>query len=162
MNVIIFDVDGVLLEADSPELDTFVEAFMECEETKVTNTDWSSYVSRTDIGGHRGDTPSCLGLRTHYSFSRQSSPGHLHNPSTERLRRCRVRADVVPEADRITRRLAEAPRAKLALATGNLKRAAHLRLQNAGLWHYFEVGAFCGTWEQPNRHPWGRSEDLRI
>ena len=50
MNVIIFDVDGVLLEADSPELDTFVEAFMECEETKVTNTDWSSYVSRTDIG----------------------------------------------------------------------------------------------------------------
>jgi len=49
---------------------------------------------------------------------------------------------VIPGVKQALSRLAAQPDVRLALLTGNFKRAARLKLECFGLWHYFVAGAF--------------------
>jgi phosphoglycolate phosphatase len=60
----------------------------------------------------------------------------------EALARGTTRVDPIPGVRATLEALARDPRFALAVLTGNLERAAHLKLQAAGLADFFTVGAF--------------------
>ena len=50
---------------------------------------------------------------------------------------------ILPGIEELLRRLQTRPEIVLALLTGNIERGARLKLEQYGLWHFFEFGAFA-------------------
>jgi len=67
---------------------------------------------------------------------------HLDNPP-----------DVLPGIIKLMDRLQSIPNCHLGLVTGNIMQGARIKLQSAGLYHYFPLGAFGSDHENRNMLP---------
>jgi phosphoglycolate phosphatase len=140
LRVVLFDIDGTLLELHPAVNRVFVEVFEEHGIASVS-TDWDSYLSGSDPalvreilrtqGGRSGSDEEVARVLDSYlarlgagirdgSIPQPPIPGGL-----EALRALESRSEV-----------------RLALATGNARRGAELRLGAVGAWGSFETGAF--------------------
>lgn len=127
---IIFDVDGVLLELTRDEEELFFEPFKSrCDATKLSR-DWNSYKTRNDE-----DIIKELVER------HQLHPSEVGTITTEYLTLLEQRLE---ERTMLSQTIAGAAsllqkfktRARLGIATANFRRAAELRLRQAGLWSH--------------------------
>ncbi|MDE2385683.1 MAG: HAD family hydrolase [Alphaproteobacteria bacterium] len=126
--VIIFDVDGVLLELTRAEEELFFQPFASRVDTAKLSRDWNSYRIRNDE-----DIISEIVERHNLP------PREARAVAAEYLalleRQLASRALVSERIAGAEQLLAEfAPRAQLGIATANFRRAAELRLAQVGLW----------------------------
>ena len=136
---VIFDVDGVLLDLTPEEEDAFFWAFAKLHGLRGLSRDWDSYLIRNDediiaeiLGSHFGRKPSReerLAITVAYL-------NHLASD----LDLKRLTPVAIEGAGDLLGHLHG--RARLGIATANLRQAAHLRLAACGLWHPVEDHAF--------------------
>jgi HAD superfamily hydrolase (TIGR01549 family) len=127
---IIFDVDGVLLELTRDEEELFFEPFKSrCDIAKLSR-DWNSYKIRNDedivkelVERHRLHPLEAQTITNEYL----SLLGHgLQNRT--------IVSQTIAGASSLLDKFKG--RAKLGIATANFRRAAELRLKQAGLWSH--------------------------
>ena len=139
--IVIFDIDGTLLELLQAEEDAYLRAFKVCYGITGLSDDWDSYQFRTDIeiareilNRHfaRPCTISELSrvLATYSSLLQSEVYGRGITPKL-----IPGIKDVLDTLDRAN--------VGLALATANPEQIARLRLEKAEIWKYFGCGAFA-------------------
>lgn len=133
---VIFDVDGVLLELTRAEEDLFFVPFERRYGLKGLSRDWNSYRIRND------EKIIAEIFETH-----ALPPAEMQQVIAEYLQLLAegiagggIACPSVPGAYQLLQSLA--PHARLAIATANLREAARLRLQAAGLWPHVADHAF--------------------
>lgn len=142
MKLLLFDLDGTILHATHARgLEPFRVTMREIFEVEV---DWSGMRpdGKTDpliIAEllERAGAPTRVDAEALGAFERR-----LAVRLAEALERGTTRVDPIPGVRRLLETLAGDPRFALAVLTGNLERAAHLKLRAAGLDGFFAVGAF--------------------
>ena len=125
---IIFDVDGVLLDLTRAEEELFFEPFeARCDVTKLSR-DWNSYKIRNDediikelVERHELH-PSEVGIITREYLTLLD----------QRLQSGAIVSQIIGGAMALVEKFKS--RATLGIATANFRRAAELRLKQAGLW----------------------------
>lgn len=125
---VIFDVDGVLLDATRAEQDCFLGSFGALHGIAGLSRDWDSYRVRND------DDIIAEVLEKH--FGRPASEAEratLRSAYLASLAQLEAAPVEVPGALSLLQRLAESG-AALGVATANLLAAARNRLERAGLW----------------------------
>jgi len=124
---IIFDVDGVLLELTRAEEELFFQPFAKRIDAAQLSRDWNSYQIRNDeeivkeiVARYRLPQHEAEVIRAEYLALLESElAGSLKS---------------VPIAGASELLAAFAPHARLGIATANFRRAAELRLAQAGMW----------------------------
>ena len=145
---VIFDVDGVLLDLTPAEEDAFFWAFRKLHGLDGLSRDWDSYRIRNDediiaeiLGRHFGREASRnerLAVTTAYL-------NHLASDlDLKRLIPLAIEG-AVDLVDRLQ------GRARLGIATANLRQAAEFRLATCRLWHAVEDHAFGADGGGPKR-----------
>ena len=133
--IVIFDVDGVLLQLTQPEEELFFTALADFVPTQALSRDWNSYRIRNDddiiseILEQNGKSPalkSAVVANYIRRLERALSTGALSS-------------HCIAGAERLLRNLA--PVASLGIATANLREAARLRLLSHNLWALVETHA---------------------
>jgi len=140
--IVIFDIDGTLLELLQAESDAYLKAFNVGYGITGLSDDWDNYRFRTDI-----------------EIAREILDRHFARPcTTPELRRVldtyasllqrevygqgimpKLILGVVDVLDTLDKRV----NTGLVLATGNPAQISKLRLEKAGIWKYFSCGAFA-------------------
>ena len=124
---IIFDVDGVLLELTRAEEELFFQPFAKRIDAAQLSRDWNSYKIRNDE-----EIVKEIVARYHLA------PGEAQVITTEYL--ALLESELagalksVPIAGARELLAAFAPHARLGIATANFRKAAELRLSQAGMW----------------------------
>lgn len=140
--IVIFDIDGTLIESLQAEANAYLGAFDVCYGITGLSDDWDSYQYRNDlaiakeiIGRHfaRPCTSSELNrlLDTYASLLRGEVYGRGTMPK------------LIPGVENVLDALDKRGDIGFALATANPKRISKLRLEMAGIWKYFFCGAFA-------------------
>jgi HAD superfamily hydrolase (TIGR01549 family) len=125
---IIFDVDGVLLELTRAEEELFFQPFARRVDANQLSRDWNSYAIRNDE-----DIVKEIVAR--YDLPPQEVATITNEYLTlldDQLRGRTIVSEVIAGAKQLLTKFA--PRARLGIATANFRRAAELRLKQAGLW----------------------------
>ena len=133
---VIFDVDGVLLELTAAEEQLFFESFRELHGIDCLSRDWDSYRSRND--------DDIIAEIFETRLGRAPTPGEVDAFKQDyyaRLSRHGGDRDMIPGADRTLAELS-VHGWMLGIATANLREAARIRLERAGLWRFVERLAF--------------------
>jgi beta-phosphoglucomutase-like phosphatase (HAD superfamily) len=140
--VVIFDIDGTLLELLRAESDAYLRAFDVCYGITGLSDNWDSYRFRTDIEIAREI------LNRH--FSRQCTASELKRvlDTYELLLQREVYGrgmlpKLIPGIRNLLDTLNKQENTGLALATGNPVQISKLRLEKADIWKYFGCGAFA-------------------
>lgn len=140
--VVIFDIDGTLLELLQAEEDAYLRAFEVCYGITGLTDDWDSYKFRTDIEIAREI------LDKH--FARSCTTSELRTVLTtygSLLQRevygRGIMPKLIPGIKEVLDTLDKRANIGLALATANPEQTAKLRLETAGMWKYFSCGAFA-------------------
>ncbi len=134
--VIIFDVDGVLLELTREEEELFFEPFRSRCEADRLSRDWNSYAIRNDEDIIK-EVVARHGLPEHEA----AAIAHEYLSLLEqRLKMRHLISQPIAGAKELIAKFK--PRARLGIATANFRRAAELRLAQAGLWHPLSPLAF--------------------
>lgn len=140
--VVVFDVDGTLLELHPAMGEAFVAAFADSFGLVGVIDDWDRYLGGADHalvrevlrekGGRDGtDAEVARVLEAYVERLRAGlADGSIPQP-------------LLPGARETLHGLAARPDVGLALATGNAAIGAELRLDSVGLWTHFETGAFA-------------------
>ncbi|MBG1232827.1 HAD family hydrolase [Aestuariivirga litoralis] len=124
---IIFDVDGVLLELTSAEEELFFQPFARRIDADVLSRDWNSYKIRNDeeivkeIVARYGLPPIEAAMITREYLALLEGQLALD-----------LKSEVIAGADQLLKQLRG--KARLGIATANFRKAAELRLTQAGLW----------------------------
>jgi phosphoglycolate phosphatase len=140
--LVLFDIDGTLLELQACENAAYLRAFADCYGITGLSDDWSRYRFRTDIGIAREI------LENHFRRSCTEMELETVLSAGELLLRAALsdtgfRPQIIPDARRMLEVLAEQEKVHLGLVTANLARWARMRLESAGLWRHFHGGAFA-------------------
>lgn len=125
---IIFDVDGVLLELTRAEEELFFRPFATRVDASQLSRDWNSYAIRNDEEIVKE------------IVARYNLPPHEAGAISEeylamlegQLQSRALLSETIPGAEQLLTEFAR--RARLGIATANFRRAAELRLRQAGLW----------------------------
>jgi HAD superfamily hydrolase (TIGR01549 family) len=126
---IIFDVDGVLLELTRDEEELFFEPFKSrCDIAKLSR-DWNSYKIRNDEDIIR----ELVERHELHPAETATITAEYLNLLEQRLEARKIRAQTIKGAGRLVEKFKG--RARLGIATANFRRAAELRLKQAGLWN---------------------------
>jgi phosphoglycolate phosphatase-like HAD superfamily hydrolase len=134
--VIIFDVDGVLLELTRDEEELFFEPFRSRCDAERLSRDWNSYAIRNDE-----DIIKEVVARHGLPATEASAITHEYLSLLEqRLNTRHIVSQSIAGAKTLIDRFNT--RARLGIATANFRRAAELRLAQAGLWHPVSQLAF--------------------
>lgn len=127
---IVFDVDGVLLELTRDEEELFFEPFrLRCDVAKLSR-DWNSYKIRNDediikelVERHDLHPSQVTAITAEYL-----------NLLEQRLETRAMLSQTIAGAAQLLEKFKH--RARLGIATANFRRAAELRLRQAGLWNH--------------------------
>jgi HAD superfamily hydrolase (TIGR01549 family) len=126
--VVIFDVDGVLLDLTTAEEDVFFAAFADWCAPSALSRDWNSYKIRNDDN-----------IVDEIMDAHDIAPGHkariverYHVQLESLLTQHKLHSPAIPGASVMLRHLKS--KARLGIATANFLQAARLRLQAAQLW----------------------------
>lgn len=140
--IAVFDIDGTLLELDHRENIAYAGAFEQCFGIRSIDLDWNNYLARTDLSVAREIL--------HRHFERPSIEEELRKVLSvyvERVRNLMQEPDFVPQivagTQQMLHALTQDTQVGVAIASGNLKEVAELRLQRSGLWGFFECGVFA-------------------
>lgn len=130
--LVLFDLDGTLIESMKFDADCYVEAVRRVLGIASVDTDWSHYHNVTDVGIlaeiHR--------MNFHREISRD--PARKVKESFVRIIKARLRSEKIRlkplrGAGEILRVLRASDRWMVALATGGWRESAEVKLGNAGL-----------------------------
>jgi len=143
-SAVIFDVDGPLLDLTPPEEDAFFIPFRDLHGLENLSRDWDSYAVRNDVeivreilGNHLGRPPS--------EPEMQDLARHYFDVLTDMLDRGEANVSPIAGAGQLLERLARIDGLALGTATANLREAARIRLERAGMWSH--VRTFPGAAE---------------
>jgi phosphoglycolate phosphatase-like HAD superfamily hydrolase len=134
---VIFDVDGPLLDLTRAEEDAFFAPFEQLYGLTGLSRDWDSYRTRNDediiteiLETHLGRVPPGEVQKVTALYGRVLEDGFASG---------RLKVSAVPGAAELLARLAELDGVALGMATANLRRAAEIRLSEAGLWGHVKA-----------------------
>jgi len=139
---IIFDIDGTLLGLHQPDDRAFTRAFDICFGLTGINDDWTSYPVHTDIAlakhilNQRLDRPS-------KDLDYQQIMSCYYRNLKEETYKAGYIPVLIPGARPLLDYLQARNEIGLALATGNSREIARLRMAQAGIGHYFQIGGFA-------------------
>ncbi|MFO1034503.1 MAG: HAD-IA family hydrolase [Hyphomicrobiales bacterium] len=135
-SLIIFDVDGVLLDLTAAEEDVFFESFAPWCDPASLSRDWNSYRIRND-DNIVDEIMETLGLPR---AAKAALVDGYHARLGAALASGRLKSPAIAGAGALLQAIA--PKARLGIATANFREAAKLRLQAAGLWQPVAAHAF--------------------
>jgi len=140
--IVIFDIDGTLLELLQAESNAYLRAFRVCYGITGLSDDWDSYRYRTDIEIAREI------LERHFTRPCTTSEvSKVLDTFKSLLQREVYGRGIMPKLIHGIRDVLDAlyKRADvgLALATGNPEQISKLRLEKADIWQYFGCGSFA-------------------
>ena len=124
---IIFDVDGVLLELTRAEEELFFQPFASRIDANRLSRDWNSYKIRNDE-----EIVKEIVARYHLPARETEAITVEYLALLESELASRLKSERIAGAGELLAALA--PTARLGIATANFRRAAELRLQQAGMW----------------------------
>jgi phosphoglycolate phosphatase-like HAD superfamily hydrolase len=139
---LIFDIDGTLLDLQKAESEAYARAFEVCFGLTGISTDWDSYPAHTDIAlakdilCERWGRP-CLDCEWHRIMDTYNS---ILKEEVYGLGKFPI---LVPGVGPLLDHLSDRKDVGLALATGNAREIAQLRMTQAGIWQYFQGGGFA-------------------
>ncbi len=134
--VIIFDVDGVLLELTRDEEELFFEPFKSRCDAEKLSRDWNTYKIRNDEDIIRE-------VVARHGLPASEAPIITKEYLTlleQRLHKRELLSQTITGATTLVEKFK--PRAQLGVATANFRRAAELRLTQANLWPHVSGLAF--------------------
>ena len=140
--IIIFDIDGTLLELLQEEVDAYLRAFDVCFGIRGLSDDWDIYQYRNDLAIAKEiieshfDRPCSSSelvyfLNTYASLLQEEVYGRGIMPK------------LIPGVVEILDTLKKRGNVGFALATANPERISEIRLIEAGIWEYFNCGAYA-------------------
>ena len=140
--IVIFDIDGTLLELLQAESDAYLRAFDVCYGITGLSDDWDSYRFRTDIEIAREI------LDRHFARPCKASEiSRVLNTYASLLQGevygRGIMPKLIPGIREVLYTLGKRINIGLALATGNPEQISQLRLEKADLWKYFSCGSFA-------------------
>lgn len=140
--IVIFDIDGTLLELLQAEVNAYLKAFDVSYGITGLSDNWDSYQYRNDIAiakeiiGRHFNRPCTIEelnkLLDTYTFLLQSE---VYGQG--------VMPKLIPGVVDVLEALEKCENVGLALATANPEQISKLRLEKAGIWKYFGCGAFA-------------------
>lgn len=132
---VVFDVDGPLLDLTAPEEDAFFEAFKLLHGIDGLSRDWDSYRVRNDreiiheiLENHLG-----AGFAAHHYDEVLSAYDRI---LTGGFASGALKVTPIPGAGDLLRTLSGINGLALGTATANIRRAAEIRLREAGFWDH--------------------------
>lgn len=143
MRLVLFDIDGTLILSGGAGMRAFYRAMRQAFDIAV-----DSEVIRPD-----GKTDPLIAKEILAYFGQQNRWNDESQDALfaaylrcldEEMRRAREKGSirVLPGVAKLLERLVAMPDFALGLVTGNLEQGARIKLQNAGLDHYFRYGAY--------------------
>jgi phosphoglycolate phosphatase-like HAD superfamily hydrolase len=139
---IIFDIDGTLLDLQKAESQAYTRAFEVCFGLTGICDDWDSYPAHTDIALAKDILSERLGRPCLDREWQQIMQAYSHLLKTEAYEMGKGPC-LVPGSLTLLQTLADRQDIGLALATGNSKNVAELRLSEAGIHSYFQCGGYA-------------------
>ena len=140
--VVLFDMDGCLIEPDGRSVGAYVGAFEQYIGNAAVSVDWNQYPARTDIEVARQVLSTHLGRPARSEEITAVLDTYLARVDTL-LESADFRPQVVPGAKRFLSSLSGKSNIGLALVTGNLRNSSRLYLGRCGLWSFFGTGAYA-------------------
>lgn len=140
--IVIFDIDGTLIEWLQAEANAYLRAFDVCYGITGVSDDWDSYQYRNDLAIARDI------ISNH--FARPCTSAELNKVldayaillQNEVYGRG-IMPKLIPGIKDVLDILDSHMDISLALATANPENISKLRLENAGIWKYFSCGAYA-------------------
>jgi phosphoglycolate phosphatase len=146
--LILWDIDGTLLTSGGAGERALITA-LKTEFGLDGSLAWLNYSGRTDAWiahealRHYGLPESPENIQRYLEGYLRALAAEMPNP------RARLHAGILTLLETLHRRTDLAQ----GLLTGNLRRGAHLKLEQFAIWHYFEFGAFAD--DSPRRNDLG-------
>lgn len=140
--IVIFDIDGTLLELLQAETDAYLRAFDVCYGITGLSDDWDNYRFRTDIEIAREILDRHFArpcTTSEVSRVLNTYASLLHSEVYGRG----IMPKLIPGIRDVLYTLGKRMNIGLALATGNPVQISKLRLEKADIWKYFGCGAFA-------------------
>jgi phosphoglycolate phosphatase-like HAD superfamily hydrolase len=141
-HMVLFDIDGTLLELQPWENAVYLRAFADCYGITGQSDDWDGYRSRTDVGVAREILERHFG-RPCAELELQTVLGSYSLLLRKEIDEGGFLPQIIPGARRMLETLSGQEGITLALVTGNLAATARMRLESVGLWSFFHTGAFA-------------------
>src|SRR5438046_3456754 len=136
--LLLFDIDGTLIHSGGAGVQALKSAFKE-------RFGIDDDLHDIEIAG-MADSGIVLGILNKHKIPATNEnvsaflDSYVHSLSLELPRR---QGKLLPGVLELLKRLKSRPHVVLALLTGNVSRAARLKLEHYGVWHFFECGAFA-------------------
>ena len=134
--LVVFDVDGVLLELTQAEEEVFFHALAHFVPTMDLSRNWNSYRIRNDDD----IIAEILELNHKPADLKPLVIAHYLAELAEKLANDKLGTRMIDGADHMLAELSQ--RARLGIATANFREAARLRLEKVGLWQAVSAHAF--------------------